>query len=229
MALTFEDIRQAFIDAVNNDPVCQKLYRQIQSGDASYATGSKLAVRIGENLGKVLKQHAPETSVYDWDLNDLLPKSLGLDHRMVSTACEQIQEQMNKDAGLGIKPKIPKFDYDRVNGLIKELEDHADTFPDIEKSFWDQLCNFSQNVVDESIRDNMQLMARAGIKTQVIRQAEFKACQWCRDIAGVYDYADVKDTGNDVWRRHENCRCTIDFLSERNSRFYTERVNNFKS
>ena len=136
---------------------------------------------------------------------------------------------MNKDAGLGIKPKTPKFDYDRVSGMIKELEDHADNFSDIEKSFWDQLCNFSQNVVDQSIRDNMQLMARAGIKTQIIRQAEFKACPWCRDIEGVYDYAEVKNQGNDVWRRHENCRCTIDYVTDRNSDFYTERVNNFKT
>ena len=180
-------------------------------------------------MGKVLKRHAPETSVYEWDLNDLLPKSLGLDHSMVATACEQIQEKMNKDAGLGIKPKSPKFDYDRVQGMIKELEDHADNFSDIEKSFWDQLCNFSQSVVDQSIRDNMQLMARAGIRTQVIRQAEFKACEWCRDVAGTYDYADVKETGNDVWRRHENCRCTIDYVTDRNSSFYTERVNNYKT
>jgi len=229
MALTFEDIRQEFQDSVNADKRCQELYRKIRSGDASYKTASQLAVRVGENLGKVLKKYAPQTSVYEWDLNDLLPKSLGLDHRIVATACEQIQERMNKDAGLGIKPKAPKFDYDRVNGLIKELEDHADNFEDIETAFYDQLCNFSQSVVDESIRTNMQMMARAGIKTQVVRQAEFKACEWCRAVAGTYDYAEVKDTGNDVWRRHENCRCTITYVTEYNSSFYKEDVNNFKT
>lgn len=229
MALTYNDIKKEFQDTVNDDPKCQSLYKKIRSGDASYKTASQLAARIGECLGKVLKRHAPEASIYEWDLNDLLPRSLGLDHSMVATACEQIQEKMNKDAGLGIKPKSPKFDYDRVQGMIKELEDHTDNFSDIEKSFWDQLCNFSQNVVDQSIRDNMQLMARAGIKTQVIRQAEFKACEWCRDVAGTYDYAEVKDTGNDVWRRHENCRCTIDYVTDRNSSLYSERVNNYKT
>lgn len=224
MALKFEDIKQAFIEEVDSDKKCIEYYKKIRSGDASYKTASQLAARIGECLGKVLKRHAPETSVYDWDLNDLLPKSLGLDHRMVATACEQIQEQMNKDAGLGIKPKAPKFDFDRVQGMIKELEDYADNFEDIEKSFYDQLCNFSQNVVDESIRDNMQLMARAGIKTMVIRQAEFRACPWCREVAGTYEYADVKNTGNDVWRRHENCRCTIDYITEYNGSMYRERT-----
>lgn len=68
-------------------------------------------------------------------------------------------------------------------------------------------------------------MARAGIKTQVIRQAEFKACPWCQDIASVYDYAEVKNQGNDVWRRHENCRCTIDYITDHNGQMYRNRVN----
>ena len=228
MALRFEDIRQEFIDAVNNDKKCQELYAKIRKGDASYKTGSQLAIRIGENLGKILKKHAPMEDIDEWDLDDLLPGSLGLDHSMVAEACKQIQEKMNKDAGVGIKPKEPKFDWDRVNGMIKELRDRPNNFGDIEKSFWDQLVNFSQSVTDQSIRDNMRLMARAGIKTQVVRQAEFKACEWCRDVAGTYDYAEVKGAGNDVWRRHENCRCTIDYVTDRNSSFYSERVNNFK-
>lgn len=228
MALKYEDIKQEFQDTVSSDKTCQELYKKIRSGDASYKTGGQLAVRVGENLGKVLKKRAPLTNIDEWDLDDLLPKSLGLDHSMVATACKQIQESMNKKAGLGIKAKEPKFDWDRVNGLISELRDHPDTFGDIEKSFWDQLVNFSQNIVDESIRDNAQLMARAGIRTLVIREPDFKACEWCRDVAGTYDYAEVKDTGNDVWRRHENCRCRIDFVTERNGGFYNEQVENYK-
>lgn len=229
MALTFEDIRQEFIDLVNSDKVVSDLYKKIRDGDATYATVNKLAARVGDDLGKILMRYAPTQNIDEWDLDDLIPGSLGLDHNIVTTACKQVQEKMNKDAGLGIKPKEPKFNWDRTQGIIDELRKHPDTFEDIEKSFLDQLANFSQSVVSDAIRDNMQLMARAGIKTQVIRQAEFKACQWCRDIAGVYDYAQVKDTGNDVWRRHENCRCTIDYLSERNSSLYSERVNNFKT
>lgn len=229
MALTFEDIRQEFIDTVNNDKVVSNIYKEIRAGDASYATANKLAARVGEDLGRVLMKYAPTQNIDEWDLDDLIPGSLGLDHNIITTSCKLIQEQMNKDAGLGIKPKEPKFNWDRAQGIIDELRKHPDTFPDIEKSFMDQLVNFSQNIVSDSIRDNMQLMAKAGIKTQVIRQAEFRACPWCRDLAGTYDYVEVKDTGNEVWRRHENCRCVIDFVTERNSSFYAERVNNYKT
>ena len=134
---------------------------------------------------------------------------------------------MNKEAGLGIKYQEPKFNWDRVNGLIDEIQNH-ENFSDIEKSFYDQLVNFSENIVDDSIRDNAGKLFRSGVRTLVIRQAEFKACQWCRDVAGSYDYAEVRNGGNDVWRRHENCRCTIDYITEKQSGFYSERVKNTK-
>lgn len=227
MALTYEDIKQQFIDTVNNDKVVTELYAKIRKGDATYGTANKLAARVGEDLGKVLRQYAPFESIDEWDLDDLIPKSLGLDHQIVTTACQQIQEKMNKEAGLGIKYQAPIFDMDRAMGIVKELRDNPE-FTNIENTFYDQLANFSMNIVDDSIRDNAQIMARSGIKTLVIRQPDFRACAWCREVSGTYDYADVKDRGNDVWRRHENCRCVIDFITERNSGFYNERVSNYK-
>lgn len=223
MALKYEDIKQEFINTVDNDKTCVKLYAKIRSGDASYATASQLAARIGEDLGKVLKKYAPETSIDEWDLDDLLPKSLGLDHRMVTTACQQVQESMNKDASLRVKYQKPKFDLDRVQGLITELRENPE-FTNIEKTFYDQLANFSQNIVDDSIRENANFLMRSGIKTMVVRQPEAGACKWCLEQAGTYDYNEVKQPGNDVWRRHENCRCTIDYITERNGSMYRERT-----
>lgn len=227
MALRYEDIEKEFKVAVDGDPKCQKLWKTIREGKGNYKTANKLAQQIGKDLGKTLVKYAPYENINEWDLIDLLPKSLGLDHQMVADACREVQENMNKKAGLGIKFQEPKFDMDRVTGLIKELEDHP-VFTDIEKSFMDQLVNFSENVVDESIRDNAAIMAKSGIRTMVIRQAEFKACEWCQEVAGSYDYNDVKDKGNDVWRRHENCHCTIDYITEKTSGFYSERVYNYK-
>ena len=225
--VTYDEIKKAFQETVDSDKECIKLYKQIRAGDASYGTASLLSARIGEDLGKVLIKYAPNMTIDEIDLDDILPKVLGLDQRMVTTACEMVQKDMNKDAGLGIKYKNPKFDMDRVKGLIDEVKSH-ETFSDIEDAFVDQLANFSQNIVDESIRVNAQTMFKAGIRTMVVRQAEAGACPWCLEQAGSYDYNEVKDTGNDVWRRHDNCRCNIDYITERNSSFYTERVENFK-
>lgn len=227
MALTFADIAEEFKTAVNSDKQVQKYLRKIVDGDRSYTTANKLAIRVGEKLGAVLKRHEPIESIDEWDYVDLIPKSLGLDHSIIVEACKGVQENINKDAGLGIRYFEPAFNMDRVNGIITELRDNPE-FKNIEKSFYDQLVNFSENVVDDSIRDNAGILYRAGVRTMVIRQAEFNGCSWCQNIAGSYDYRDVSNSGNDVWRRHENCRCTIDYITERSTGFYSERVNNQK-
>ncbi len=45
-----------------------------------------------------------------------------------------------------------------------------------------------------------------GLKPKIIRRTTFKCCEWCDNLAGTYTYPDVP---SDVYRRHENCRCTV--------------------
>lgn len=223
--VTYKDIKGPFLDALAADARAQDLLELINSGRGTYSTASAYAARVGECLARILREYAPETSIADWDIENLLPKSLGLDHSIVVNACQTVQENLNADAGLGMRFVQPKFDNDRCWGMVAELRDNPE-FTNIEATFYDQIANFSQNVVDESIRSNANVMSRAGIESKIIRVAEFRACAWCRSVAGSFNYDDVSGTGNDVWRRHENCRCTIDFVTERNGARYTERVNN---
>lgn len=218
MALTFADIKDEFLAAVAADKTAKRY-----ASATSYHGASLYAARIGDILGRVLRKHAPIVDISEWDLEKLIPQALGLNHSMVSEVCVRVQEEMNARAGLGIRAIEPKFDGDRAYGIVKELRDNPEFF-NIEKTFYDQLTNFTQNVVDDAVRDNAELQSNAGIKAYVVRTPEYGACSWCVGLAGTYDYQDVKDKGNDVWRRHENCRCTIDYVTERSS----ERVNNYK-
>ena len=165
--------------------------------------------------------------INEWDYVNLIPQSLGLNQQIIVDACRDVQNGLNAKNGIGIRYQEPKFDWDRINGLITELRDNPE-FKNIEKSFYDQLTNFSENIVDDSIRDNVGRLYRSGIRTIVVRQAEAGACKWCQEVAGPYDYSEVRMTGSDVWRRHENCHCTIDYITEKDSGFYSERVNNQK-
>lgn len=223
--LTYEDIKGPFLAEIAADERAQELLVMINNGTGTYATASEYAAHVGDCLARVLRQYAPTTDISEWDIENLIPSSLGLDHSIVAEACQTVQEVLNADAGLGIKYIEPVFDKDRAYGIVTELRNNPE-FVNIENTFYDQIANFSQNVVDESIRVNASTMARAGVESKIIRVAEFRACPWCKAIAGTYDYDDVRETGNDVWRRHENCRCTIDYVTERNGARYTERVNN---
>ena len=226
--LTYDDIREPLIEAIRNDRKARQLYELIQSGAGTYNTASEYAIRVGECLARTLRQNAPFESIAEWDLENLIPQSLGLDHEYVVQACAQVQLALNADAGLGINYVPPTFDGNRAYGLVAELRNNPE-FVNVERTFYDQIVNFSQNVVDESIKVNANVLSNAGVQSKVVRHPEVGACAWCRAVAGTYDYADVRRTRSDVWRRHENCRCTIDFVTERNSSLYTERANNFKN
>ena len=216
--LTYEDIKEPFLEALRADKRAAYLIKEIEAGRGTYEMASEYAARVGDDLAKVLKKHAPLMSIDEWDVENLIPKSLGLDHSIVVYACESVQTGLNKDAGLGIKFQAPKFDSNRAWGLVKELEDNPE-FTNIEATFWDQLGNFSQNVVDDAIKANADVITDAGVRAYVVRATEAGACPWCDEVAGIYDYDEVKN-GGDVWRRHENCRCTIEFFTERNGVMY---------
>ena len=222
----FEDIKKAFKRAVDNDPDIKKIYAELQDLP-TYGNAMRLANKMGETLGKVLIKYAPELSVDDLELADILPKALGLDQAQVASACKQVQESMNKQAGLGIKYKEPKFNMDKALGLADEVRGVTD-FDPIAQKFVEQVQNFSESVVDDSIYENAGVLANAGIKAQIVRTTEANACDWCEEVAGTYDYFEVKDKGNDVWRRHLGCHCDIEFSIDRGSGYISSRVNNYK-
>ena len=223
---TFEDIKKAFRKTVDEDPEVRKAYEEIQRAP-TYGATMKLANRIGEDLGRVLIKYAPELSVDDLELADILPKALGLDQAQVTTACKQVQEKMNKDAGLGIKYKEPKFNMDKALGLADEYRGVTD-YDAVSQKLIEQVQNFSESVVDDSIYTNAGVMANAGVKAYIVRTAEATACDWCDEVAGTYNYFEVKDKGNDVWRRHLGCHCDIEFIIERSGGYSVNRVNNQK-
>ena len=223
---TFEDIKKAFRKTVDEDPEIRKIYEEVQRAP-TYGATMKLANRIGEDLGKVLVKYAPELSIDDLELADILPKALGLDHAQVTTACKQVQEAMNKQAGLGIKYKEPKFNMDKALGLADEVRGVTD-YDAISQKLIEQVQNFSASVVDDSIYTNAGTLANAGVKAYVVRTAEANCCDWCSALEGTYDYFSVKDKGNDVWRRHLGCQCDIEFIIERNGNYGINRVDNQK-
>lgn len=214
MALTFADIREEFIKELDADGVLSGMRLALRTNTASYQEASEAAARVGDILGRVLMRHAPVIDITDWDIERLIPSALGFNHEVVAEWCELIQEELNKEAGIGIRAVRPKFDGDRAYGIVKELRSNPEFF-NIEKTFYDQLTNFTMSVVDHSIHENAELQSQAGLESYVVRTAEGGACPWCRALVGRYVYSEVKETGNDVWRRHDNCRCTIDWYSSK--------------
>ena len=218
MALTFNDIKSEIASAVNGDYRIGVLWSRLHEKGAGYKEAHDYALRVGTVTGQVLKKYQPE-DLSEWDLEDLIPGTLGLNHAMVATACTEAQKNLNLRAGVGIRPQVPKFDGNRAFGLVEAVKKRGEIGP----LFYDQVTNFSQNVVDQAIKDNAAVQSGAGLHPKIVRTAEAHCCKWCDNLAGTYDYDDVRATGDPVWARHDNCRCLIEYVADRR-----ERVNNYR-
>lgn len=80
------------------------------------------------------------------------------------------------------------------------------------------LKNFTQSIVDDTVRVNAEKHHMLGLRPKIIRTEVGNCCKWCKVIAGVHDYESVKGTGNNVFRRHRFCRCTVEYSPGDNRR-----------
>ena len=81
------------------------------------------------------------------------------------------------------------------------------------ETFFDQVGNFLEGHVDDSVHDNAGFQYDADLDPTVTRTATAKCCKWCDQLSETYDYEKVRNKGNDVWKRHKNCHCIIDYNS----------------
>lgn len=109
--------------------------------------------------------------------------------------------------GIGIRVQRPKPNKDRIDGLLnaacaKENFEEAAALLDA------PVRTLAQSAADDTLRANVAFQGKAGLRPTVIRKAESKCCKWCAALAGRYTYPDVP---KDVFRRHANCRCVVEY------------------
>jgi hypothetical protein len=137
--------------------------------------------------------------------------------RVVADAAERVQSSLNAAAGVGLKAIRPLEPADRIQNLIQKISDY-EHFGDGEWLLQEPVVNLSQSVVDDAIKRNFDFQGGVGMKARVKRMVVGGCCDWCRAVAGDYEYPDVPP---EVWQRHERCRCIIDYTPRKGS---TERL-----
>lgn len=72
--------------------------------------------------------------------------------------------------------------------------------------------NICMSYVDTFIEENVRIRSEAGVHSVIIRHVLGNCCDWCRNLAGTYD---ADDAPADIYRRHDNCKCTVIFKSNK--------------
>lgn len=130
-------------------------------------------------------------------------------YEKVAGYTEHVQASKNAKAGLKLKAVVPELNESRINGIIDILTE--DVFSETSWILSEPVTNYCLSTVMDSIQANAELQNKAGVKAYIVRSAESNCCQWCEDLEGVYEYP---VNNPDVYMRHENCRCVVDFFNE---------------
>lgn len=189
------------------------MLRQISRGTATYDTANRYAITVGEMLRTAFREitqaDLPNGRMYYNIAQKVLMPPIQNNYNLIAAVTAQIQRQMNEAAGLQLDAVIPPINTSRVEGFVRKVSD-AEYFDDARWMLQEPVINYSQSVVDEFIQENARFQYEAGLNPKITRYVVNGCCSWCRAMAGTYDYADAPD---DIYRQHEFCRCTREFIS----------------
>lgn len=206
-----EKVEQAFAKEVKADPKLKQLDNKITKGTATYEDAGDYAEQIGQALVKAFKtidaSDLPNRHMY-WNISEavvdpMLRKGYGIS----ADFCQGVQKILSDKYNIGTAPKVPKISQKH----IKAIMDYLDATEDFDDARWmleEPVITTVRTSVDDSVKKNATAMYEAGLKPRVVRIAESKCCDWCNSVAGVYEYPDVP---SDVYKRHNNCRCTVTY------------------
>ena len=215
-----EDIAPQLLEAIAKDfhssyeasGKIKTLLQKVKENTATFAQAQEYALEVSRLIGLAYEQNVssavlPDGRMYYNIASRLLPENLDENYRLVSQYAAGVQKSLNEKAGIGMKAQIPEKNEDRVRGIV-EVAANAEHYDDISGLLPGIFDNFCQNVVDETIKANVNFQGKAGLVPKIFRRAERKCCEWCNNLAGEYRYPNVPE---DVYRRHERCRCIVDY------------------
>ena len=172
---------------------------------------------MGEILAKAFQNNLssellPDGHMYYNIAQKVVAEPMRNNYKLVSRACADVQTSLNRSVGLGLNGVTPDLNQDRIQGILN-LISGKEQFDDIKYMLDEPVVNFTQSVVDDSIKKNAECQYQSGLSPKIKRTSTGKCCKWCNRLVGTYEYAAVRNTGNDVFRRHKHCRCTVEFIT----------------
>lgn len=203
-----------FNSGMSDSRKIKSISEKIASGKATYADAYAYARESGRIMTGSMKKHIPEVLTDGKLFREAAEKVIGepmrINGKKVSKTAAEIQTGINEQAGIGMNGIEVGLNDDQITGIITGIA-NAESYDQGSGRMFDQVENFMEGVVDDAVRENADFQYRAGLDPKVIRTAAGKCCTWCSNLAGVYNYEDVRDKGNDVWRRHRDCHCVIEY------------------
>ena len=210
-----QKIQDDFQKAVSADENIRKFLKKIRDGTATMDETSLFARNLGDILVEILKKDItqdvlPDGRMYYNIAERTIKPVLMKNYELTNEAAKVVQKAIDQENGIGLNAMSGTFPDERVETLVSAISEEGIEWEEVERRMDEPVRNISQSFLDDFIAMNAKFRYREGMDVVIVRKLQGGACAWCRNLAGAYGYEDVPA---DVYRRHDNCRCTVTYKS----------------
>lgn len=203
-------VREEVQQRIEQDPELIRLRKKIESGKATYADTAAYSNRAGKLLGEVFSRRLPEIP-----LEEREPLCVELLHDRyidINAAVDTAQRFMDEALGIHIAPQHAPFDSERGHQIGSSLRDLSKPVETLQRRSRAATETATKAMHDDRMKAESKFRHRAGLDCRITRVAVNGCCPWCSKVAGRYVYGEEPD---DIYRRHDNCDCTVTFENGR--------------
>lgn len=207
-----EEIKKEFNIRLSDSEKIRLSKELLELNKATFNNANDYAIELGEILAKVFNEKIttellPDGRMYYNIAERILNYTLKENHKIISQYSTEVQTLLNNQAGLKIKGLSPELNQDRIDGIVERLSKETD-FEQIKWILNEPIINFSQAIVDDTVKSNVDFQYKLGLKPKVKRTVVGNCCDWCRAVEGTHEYPNVPE---DVYKRHRYCRCKVTY------------------
>lgn len=197
----YKQLREAIDKKLSTDPEFRTIVKRINGGRATFIDTERYAQITARAVSRELSAEVLDLS----DREGITTQILRDSYEDINATCARVQRAMDEKAGIHIRPQQENFPAERVQQFTHSLVD-----PTVEDSVIKRRARAGSDTIvksahDDFIRKNATFRNDAGLTCYIIRQGS-NCCDWCTKVAGKYRFGEQP---SDIFRRHDNCDCTI--------------------
>jgi hypothetical protein len=213
-----EKIRAYFKKKCQGDAYIQSVLGKVAAGTAQMEEISLLSQSIGFRASQAISEYVnvaalPDGKMYYNIADTILSGVLKDNYEIINSAAAECQQALDRKIGINIEPQRAPYPAERVQAVAG-----AASAPDIsEEKMVRRMTSTTENITrsfyDDYVETNVKYRSEAGLECFIIRSDHGGCCKWCAALAGKYRYPE--EVSKDVYRRHDNCTCTVTYISGR--------------
>ena len=213
-----EKIRAYFKKKCQGDAYIQSVLGKVAAGTAQMEEISLLSQSIGFRASQAISEYVnvaalPDGKMYYNIADTILSGVLKDNYEIINSAAAECQRALDRKMGINIEPQRAPYPAERVQAVAG-----AASAPDIsEEKMVRRMTSTTENITrsfyDDYVETNVKYRSEAGLECFIIRSDHGGCCKWCAALAGKYHYPE--EVPKDVYRRHDNCTCTVTYTNGR--------------